>query len=86
MEKTDRRVYISTGLIVLYALLWNPLGFCLSTGLFLLGIFQVLRPNKQSLAKDLLLSVAVTAGIYLLFGKVFHVYFPEPLLELLSSL
>ncbi len=83
-EKTDRRVYISTGLIVLYALLWNPLGFCLSTGLFLLGIFQVLRPNKQSLAKDLLLSVAVTAGIYLLFGKGFPVYFPGPPPGLLS--
>lgn len=82
-EKTDRRVWLSIVLIGLYALCWNLLGFCLSTGLFLLGIFQLLRPNKQSIGRDLLLSAAATAGIYLLFGKVFHLYFPEPLLELL---
>ena len=80
--KVDRRVYYTLGLIVLYAALWNIIGFCLSTFLFFTVQAQVLKP-KNSWLRSGIVGLSATIVMYFIFGVLFKVYFPEPLLDML---
>jgi hypothetical protein len=83
-KKVDRRVYFTMTLIIGYAVLFNIIGFCLSTFLFVTMASQILRPSN-SWKKSLLIAIMVTAGGYIIFGELFGVYFPEPILELIAG-
>ena len=70
--------------IVIYAFLWNFLGFGLSTVLFVTLESHYLRP-KTSFLKCLLVGVGSTLVLYFVFGLLFNfnVDFPEPILALI---
>lgn len=74
------KVLISTGLIIVYALCWNWIGFLLSSVLFVFAESRLLDSSKP-----IWQSVAVAAGytiiIYLIFSVGFGVRFPEPIFE-----
>ncbi|MCD7909416.1 MAG: tripartite tricarboxylate transporter TctB family protein [Clostridium sp.] len=81
---TDVRVYTTMVFIVLYAILFNVVGFCLSTFLFVTGTSQVLRPTNPW-KKAAVIGVLVTVCTYVIFGVLFDVYFPEPIIELMRG-
>lgn len=83
-EKVDRRIYFMMVLIVIYAALWNVLGFCLSTFAFVMLSAQVLKPSNSWL-KSALVGLLVTVVVYVVFGMLFRVNFPEPILDLIAG-
>ncbi|MDD3904026.1 MAG: tripartite tricarboxylate transporter TctB family protein [Sphaerochaeta sp.] len=80
--KTDLRIYLSLVFIIIYAALWNILGFCFSTILFLIIESKMLRPSCDW-KKVTLIAISMTAFLVFIFGVLFNVDFPEPLIELL---
>lgn len=78
----DRRVALSVAAILIYIICWNILGFCLSSFLFF-SYEAHLLDKEDKLWKILVLGLAVTGMIYLIFSIGFKVSFPEPLVELL---
>ena len=77
----DRRTWMTAISIIIYAILWNVIGFCLSSFLFFYAEALILKKdaNKKYTA---LISIGVTMFIFVIFGVAFGVDFPEPLLEL----
>ena len=77
----DRRTWMTAISIIIYAILWNVIGFCLSSFLFFYAEALILKKdaNKKYTA---LISIGVTMSIFVIFGVAFGVDFPEPLLEL----
>jgi putative tricarboxylic transport membrane protein len=63
-----RKFLIILGLLLLYVLLLEPLGYVISTFLFLLAGFQALE--KGGYLKSALIAGAFSGGIYLLYVKV----------------
>ena len=81
-QASNRKKLISLVGIVIYAFLWNFLGFGLSTVLFVTLESHYLRP-KTPFLKCLLVGVGATLVLYFVFGFLFNVDFPEPILELI---
>lgn len=80
--RTDPRVWVTYVLIVLYAVLWNVLGFSISTFIYFTAQAWVL--NRQTvLWKAAIFGLIIAAVMSMLFGKVFYVNFPEPVMELI---
>lgn len=65
------RVYASMGSLVAYFILVQLLGFCFTTGIMLFGLFKWFW--KRSYVKCAILSIFVTAIVYLVFTKGLHV-------------
>lgn len=82
MEHTDRRVFITLVMIILYAFAWNVIGFSLSTFIFVSVVSKVLRKESPWM-KSVLLGVGTTVVMMLVFGFLFSVDFPEPLYALI---
>lgn len=80
--KLDKRIYLTLGLIVAYTMLWNIIGFCLSTFIFFTVQSQVLETNS-SWRMSGVLGLSATVIMYFIFGVLFKVYFPEPLWDML---
>ena len=78
----DKRVILSIVAILAYAALWDIIGFSASTVLFLISEAKILKRDVD-IKTTVLISLAGTAVVYLVFGVAFHVYLPEPLLEFL---
>ncbi len=76
----DKRIIFSIAAILAYAALWDIIGFCASTGLFLILEAKILKRDVDT-RTTVLIALAGTAVVYLVFGVAFHVYLPEPLLE-----
>ncbi|WP_130861185.1 tripartite tricarboxylate transporter TctB family protein [Bacilliculturomica massiliensis] len=76
----DRRVVITIGLIILYAALWNVIGFTLSSVLFIMAEAKVLRRQTSWKA-----CAAVTAGavfiVHMIFVELFSINLPETFLK-----
>ena len=70
-------------LIIVYAALWNVIGFGLSSLLFITAEAKLLRWNECSWLKSFLVGAGATLVIYLVFGFLFNVDFPEPLFGML---
>lgn len=79
----DPRIPITIGAIIVYAMLWKVVGFCLSSFLFFTAESKLLN-RKSSWVKCVILAVAVTALIRIVFGEFFGVNLPEPIFEFLS--
>lgn len=74
---------LTLALIIVYAALWNVTGFAISSLLFITVEAKILRWKDCSWLKAFAVSVGATAAIYLIFGFLFSVDFPEPLLSML---
>ncbi len=79
--KRDPRTVLTMAAIVIYALFWRILGFCISSFLFFFAESILLKRDTPRL-RAVLISAFVTLAIYVIFGMAFGVDFPEPLLEL----
>lgn len=77
-NKESRTTYLVLGLIVLFILLFNFLGFLITTFLFL-GSFM-LRLGVPKL-RTAVYSIVFTAVIFLLFGWLFTISLPSGILE-----
>jgi putative tricarboxylic transport membrane protein len=63
-----RKFLIILGLLLLYVLLLEPLGYVISTFLFLMAGFQTME--KSGYVKSALIAAAFSGGIYFLYVKV----------------
>lgn len=78
----ENKVTLSVAAIIAYVLLWNVIGFCLSSFIFFTFEARMLD-NERKLWQTILLSIAVVTVIFCVFGIGFKVNFPEPLPGLL---
>lgn len=69
----ERRAFILLGIILLYALLFKPLGFIISTALATTGILLALKVRK---IWSYVIVYAFSATIYLIFKFVLYVRLP----------
>ena len=76
------QVLISIVLTIAYAICWNLIGYLLSTFLFVVAESRVLD-NSKSFWRSLVFASFVAVFTYIVFGLLFQVSFPEPLLDLL---
>ena len=77
--RTDRRVWITIALLILYVALWNVIGFLLSTLLFVVAETKVLK-KEVALWKCLVFAIAVDVVVYLIFCVIFSISLPETFL------
>lgn len=63
-----RKFLILLGLLLAYVLLLEPLGYVISTFLFLMAAFQTME--KGGYLKSALIAAAYSGGIYLVYVKV----------------
>lgn len=82
LDYVDPRVYITLGLILLYAFAWNAIGFSLSTFIFVTIESKLLR-KESPWNKSILVGLMTTVFMVMVFGYLFKVDFPEPLYELI---
>jgi putative tricarboxylic transport membrane protein len=73
-------VWLTFVLIFLYLALLEPLGFLLSTAVYLFFQFIVLSRKKPNLPLYGLLSISTSAIVYYLFVKVFILFLPAGIL------
>jgi putative tricarboxylic transport membrane protein len=67
--------------LLIYAILFKPLGFIISTFLLLVFLFKGLEPQKWSAV--LVLSIATIAICYVVFGVFLEMQFPAGILAAL---
>jgi putative tricarboxylic transport membrane protein len=73
-----RRLLVVTGLFVGYAVVFIPLGYLLSTGLFLTGITCLV--DRERWRRNLLFAIAFAVVIYVAFTELLRVQLPAGLL------
>ncbi len=81
-ELLDRRILISLVMIIVYAALWQIIGFGLSSVIFVTIESKLLRNNAPWL-HCALVGLGTTVVLYFVFGFLFNVDFPEPILEMI---
>ena len=74
---------LTLAMIIVYAALWNVIGFALSSLLFITVEAKILRWKECSWLKAFLVGAGATLAVYLIFGFLFNVDFPEPIIRLL---
>lgn len=79
-QRLDKRVIITIGMIIAYAISWNILGFSLSTLLFVTLEAKILK-KETPWFKGILVALAAVVLIYGIFVKLFAISLPEPLLN-----
>ncbi|HHV64989.1 MAG TPA: tripartite tricarboxylate transporter TctB family protein [Peptococcaceae bacterium] len=77
----NSKVLISIILIIIYVFLWDYLGFILSSFIFFTVESRILDKEK-ALWKCVIIGLLVALLSYVIFGILFQVSFPEPLLDL----
>lgn len=84
-EFDTKTVILTFILIILYILLYSPLGFIVSTFLFLLLEMNVLTPNyaKKNQLLYIIISLVFSFGIYYLFYFGFTIFLPTGILYML---
>lgn len=79
-KQRDIRTIATYLLIVVYALLWNVLGFSVSTFIYIIAQSFVLKRDVK-LLQTVLIALLISVVMYLFFAELFYVNFPEPILE-----
>lgn len=75
-------VVITFAFLILYVLLLKPLGFVISTIIFLLGMITLFTPKeKRSVIRIILISVIFSVVVYWLFAKVLTLSLPQGILK-----
>lgn len=84
LTRRERSVKIGVSLcgIVAYAFLWNVLGFGFCTAAYVTLESKYLRP-RCSWKRCLLVGLGSMLLLYFIFGFLFNVDFPEPILRLI---
>lgn len=80
LAETDKRIWITCGLVIVYAVAWNYFSFLISTAVFFTAESKLIDRNRKMI-QCLLFAVCTTVGIYLLFSLVFSIHFPEVFLN-----
>lgn len=83
-EKVSPKINLSIFLIVLYAVMWNIVGFSISSFSFVSVEAKILRP-QISWKIVLLIGFLVTVAVDIVFGLFFNIDFPEPIFEIIQS-
>lgn len=78
------KAIITAVLICIYALLWNVIGFSLSTFVYFIVQTKVLD-SKKALWRIALVSLIAVVAMNVIFVAIFRVSFPEPLLTLIRG-
>jgi len=73
--RSPKNVVVVLLSLVGYAILLRPLGFVITTFLFLLFLFRAMKPQRWS--KAVLTALIVSAACLILFGILLQVQFPE---------
>ena len=82
MTVFGRSIAVVTGFCVLYVILFERIGYVLSTFLFL-GAVLLLFNGKSRWKISLIVAVCFSVGVYVLFGSVLSIQLPRmPLLDL----
>ena len=81
-QQHSRKIMLTLLFIIVYSLLWNVLGFALSTCLFVFLEAKFLRPSSSWIS-CLVVGIGATVVLYFIFGFLFNVEFPEPILGLI---
>lgn len=81
-ESLNGKVIASLLFIIVYAGLWQVLGFGLSSVLFVSLESFILRPQTK-VWKSIIVAIGSTLVLYFVFGYLFKVSFPEPILDLI---
>lgn len=79
----DWRLPATIFLIVVYALMWKVVGFSLSTLVYIAVQARTLN-RKTSWLRCLAVGIGAVALVYVVFGMLFSIELPEPLLEQLT--
>ena len=75
-------VLITFFFLILYVVLLKPVGFVISTIIFLLGMITLFTPKeKRSVIKIVLISVIFSIAVYWLFAKVLSLSLPQGILK-----
>lgn len=80
IKKMDIKTVIKTGMtIVIYILVFEPLGFLLTTGVFLFTMFYILSPEykKPNLTLYGVISLCTSLGVYLIFRYGLDIMLPQ---------
>ena len=80
----DKRTWMTAAAIIIYACLWEFIGFVLSSFIFFFAEAFILKRDVKKL-QAAAVAIGTTIGIYVIFGVAFGVDFPEPILELLAG-
>ncbi|MEL7564573.1 MAG: tripartite tricarboxylate transporter TctB family protein [Dehalobacterium sp.] len=72
--KDQKTVLILLGLLILYVVLFNIIGFIATTIIYLTCVMLLLKAGK--LLKSVLISVVVTLVVYFIFGNLFNIPLP----------
>ncbi|MDQ0206877.1 tripartite tricarboxylate transporter TctB family protein [Alkalicoccobacillus murimartini] len=82
LNKNSKRMVVSFIALVLYALLFNVLGYLISTFLFLSFLTWYLtdQKSKATIWKSVTNGIVVTAIIYVVFSQLLNVILPAGLL------
>lgn len=81
-ERADTRVFISLLMIIIYAVMWKLIGFGASSVLFVSAEAKLLR-SQVKWWKAAAVGAGSTAVLYFIFGFLFNVDFPEPIISLI---
>ncbi len=68
--------------LVVYVLLWNVIGFTLSTAIYVGGVGKYLR-KKRPIWECALVGIGFALLMYFLFVRLFAVMLPDPLVDLI---
>ena len=73
---------ITFAFLILYVFLLKPLGFVISTIIFLLGMITLFTPKeKRSVIRIILICVIFSVVVYWLFAKVLTLSLPQGILK-----
>ena len=72
------RVVLALGFLLIYSLVLNTLGFIVSTFFLVFALFRLGEARRWWVLTGM--SVAVALLVYLIFGRLLHVFFPPGLL------
>lgn len=78
-EKLDARVWATIGAIIIYAAMWQVIGFMLSTFLFIICEAKILKKEEPAW-RCVLVALAAVFIIYIVFVRVFSISLPETFL------
>ena len=78
------KIIVTILLIVVYAAMWNVIGFFVSTLIFFF-VESMLLDTSFSWKKAALLSILYATVVYAVFGLCFNVSFPEPILDMILN-
>jgi len=80
VSKRKRRVQLTFLLILFYLLFLEPVGFLITTALYLFFQFWVLSRRKPNLVVYAITAISTSVIIYYLFVKVFVLFLPAGIL------